>query len=482
MKINLREGDIYEGKSSILLFLTVEQIKNLDSKLVDLLDNSIHVGNFKGKKYESLLVPISGRSFNRILIVGLGKREELDNEVFRRAANVGLQSFAKLKVKEFATFAEYDVDIVRALSDGFRLSNYSFDKYKTEKESKFLMVQKIEMYVHEIKDDFKKAVEFSEISCEATNFVRDLQTDDADVVNPEYLADLAKSMSTKYRLHLELLDKAALKRKGLGLLLGVGQGSRFEPHLIILEYKGDPSSKERIAIVGKGVTYDTGGLDIKLRSMKEMNTDMSGAAVGLGVIRAAAELKLKKNILAVAPVVENAVGTKAYKPGTILDSYLGKTVEIGNTDAEGRLALADAMAYVVKNYKPSRIVDFATLTGSIVAALGEDYAGLFSTDKVADKILEAGDYVGEKVWRMPLPDDYNELLKSKIADLNNISSSNYGGAITAALFLKNFVGETPWTHIDIAGTAWNSGSNKGATGRPVSLLSQFLIHKTKKLN
>ena len=154
MKINLREGDIYEGKSSILLFLTVEQIKNLDSKLLDLLDNSIHVGNFKGKKYESLLVPISGRSFNRILIVGLGKREELDNEVFRRAANVGLQSFAKLKVKEFSTFAEYDVDIVRALSDGFRLSNYSFDKYKTEKESKFLMVQKIEMYVHEIKDDW----------------------------------------------------------------------------------------------------------------------------------------------------------------------------------------------------------------------------------------------------------------------------------------------------------------------------------------
>jgi len=478
MKINLREGDIYESKSSVLLFLSEEQIKNLDSKLVDLLDSSIHAGNFKGKKHESLVVPVVGRSFDRIVIVGLGKREELNNEIFRRSANVGLQVFSKLKVKEFSTFAEYDVDIVRALSDGFRLSNYSFDKYKTEKANKFLRIQKIDMYVHEVKDDFKKAIDFSEVTCDATNFVRDLQTDDADVVNPEYLADLAKSMSTKYRLHLELLDRAALKRKGLGLLLGVGQGSRFEPHLIILEYKGDPSSKEKIAIVGKGVTYDTGGLDIKLRSMKEMNTDMSGAAVVLGVIRAAAELKLKKNILAVAPVVENAVGTKSYKPGTILDSYLGKTVEIGNTDAEGRLALADAMAYVVKNYKPDRIVDFATLTGAVVAALGEDYAGLFSTDKVADKIIEAGDYVGEKVWRMPLPEDYNELLKSKIADLNNISSSNYGGAITAALFLKNFVGKTPWTHIDIAGTARGSKRKhywpEYGTGFGVRLMLEWL--------
>lgn len=453
MKINLREGDVYESKGSILLFLTEEQVKNLDSKLVDLLDKSIHARNFKGKNGEVLLAPIVGRSFDRIVVVGLGKREEVNNEIFRRAAHAGLRTFSSLKVKEFSTFAEYDVDIVRALSDGFRLSNYSFDKYKTEKDSKFLRIEKIDMYVHEIKDDFKKAIEFSEVTCEASNFVRDLQTDDADVVNPEYLADLAKSMSTKYRLHLELLDRAALKRKGLGLLLGVGQGSRFEPHLIILEYKGDPSSKDKIAIVGKGVTYDTGGLNIKFRGMKEMNMDMSGAAVALGVIRAAAELKLKKNILAVAPVVENAVGTNSYKPGTILDSYLGKTVEIGNTDAEGRLALADAMAYVVKNYKPKRIVDFATLTGSIVAALGEDYAGLFSTDKIADKIIEAGEYVGEDVWRMPLPKDYEELLKSKRADLNNISSSKYGGAITAALFLKNFVGETPWTHIDIAGAA-----------------------------
>jgi len=456
MKINLRKGEVYDSKGSILLFMTEEQIKNLDGKLIDLIDASIHAEDFKGKKNEKLIIPIVGRSFNRMVLIGLGKRDKLNNEIFRGAAHTALQLFSGLKVKEFSTFAEYDVDIVRALSDGFRLSNYSFDKYKTEKDDKFIRIEKIDMYVHDIKSEFERAINFSEISCDATNFVRDLQTEDADTVNPEYLADLAKSMSTKYKLHLDLLGRSALKRNGLGLLLGVGQGSRFEPHLIILEYKGDPSSKERIAIVGKGVTYDTGGLDIKLRSMKEMNTDMSGAAVVLGVIRAAAELKLKKNILAVAPVVENAVGTKSYKPGTILDSYLGKTVEIGNTDAEGRLALADAMAYVVKNYKPSRIVDFATLTGSIVAALGEDYAGLFSTDKVADKILEAGDYVGEKVWRMPLPDDYNELLKSKIADLNNISSSNYGGAITAALFLKNFVGETPWTHIDIAGTARGS--------------------------
>jgi len=456
MEINLRKGEVYDSKGSILLFLTEEQIKNLDGKLIDLADASIHAEDFKGKKNEKLVVPVVGRSFNRIVLIGLGKREKLTNEVFRRAAHNALQLFSNLKVKEFTTFAEYDVDIVRSLSDGFRLSNYSFDKYKTEKDDKFFRIEKINMYVHEIKPEFEKSINFSEISCAATNFVRDLQTEDADIVNPEYLADLAKEMSTKYKLHLDLLGRSTLKREGLNLLLGVGQGSRFEPHLIILEYKGDPSSKEKIALVGKGVTYDTGGLDIKLRSMKEMNTDMSGAAVVLGIIRAAAELKLKKNILAVAPVVENAVGTKSYKPGTILDSYLGKTVEIGNTDAEGRLALADAMAYVVKNYKPSRIVDFATLTGSIVAALGEDYAGLFSTDKVADKILEAGDYVGEKVWRMPLPDDYNELLKSKIADLNNISSSNYGGAITAALFLKNFVGETPWTHIDIAGTARGS--------------------------
>jgi len=478
MKINLRKGEVYDSKGSILLFMTEEQIKNLDGKLIDLIDASIHAEDFKGKKNEKLVIPVVGRSFNRMVLIGLGKRDKLNNESFRCAAHTALQLFSSLKVKEFSTFAEYDVDIVRALSDGFRLSNYSFDKYKTEKDDKFFRIEKIDMYVHDIKSEFERAIDFSEISCDATNFVRDLQTEDADTVNPEYLADLAKSMSTKYKLHLDLLGRSALKRNGLGLLLGVGQGSRFEPHLIILEYKGDPSSKEKIALVGKGVTYDTGGLNIKIRAMEEMNMDMSGAAVVLGIIRAAAELKLKKNIIVVAPVVENAVGVNSYKPGAILDSYLGKTVEIGNTDAEGRLALADALAYVVKNYKPTRIVDFATLTGSIVAALGNDYAGLFSTDEKVDKIISSGDYVGETVWRMPLPEDYNDFLKSQRADLNNISSVPEAGAITAALFLKNFVGDTPWTHIDIAGSAMRNKSKnywpKYGTGFGVRLMLEWL--------
>jgi len=478
MRINLRKGDVYTSKGSILIFQTEEQIKTLEGNLLDLLDSSIHAADFKGKKSERLVVPVVGKSFSRIVVIGLGKRDELNNEIFRRAAHTGLQIFSKLKVKEFSTFAEYDLDIVRALSDGFRLSNYSFDKYKTKNKDKFFRIEKINMYVHEIKSEFEKAIEFSEVSCDATNFVRDLQTDDADVINPEYLANLAKSMSSKYKIHLDLLGKAALKRNGLNLLLGVGQGSRFESHLIILEYKGDPGSKEKIALVGKGVTYDTGGLDIKTRMMKEMNMDMSGAAVVMGIIRAASELKLKKNIIAVAPVVENAVGMNSYKPGTILDSYLGKTVEIGNTDAEGRLALADALAYIVKNYKPTQIVDFATLTGSIIAALGNDYAGLFSTDRDADEIISAGEYVGENVWKMPLPEDYNEFLKSKRADLNNISSVPVGGSITAALFLKNFVGETPWTHIDIAGAAMRNKSKeywpKYGTGFGVRLILEWL--------
>ncbi len=463
MEVGISSSKLLESKSDILIFLTEEETKTMKKSpknaIQKLAQENVSLSSFKGKLSDTLIVPVRKKPFKRILLSGLGKKKAVDLETVRRATHVGLRKIASLKLKHILatlpTLEFTDKELVRAISDGLRLSNYDFDKYKTEKGSKLFRVSKATILVPKVTEELKKTLFYSKVTCDANYLVRDLQSDDADVVTPEYLVKVARDIAKSKKLKIKVLNRSALKKNKLNMILGVGQGSRFEPHMIIIEYKGNPKSKEKIALVGKGITYDTGGLDIKTRMMAEMNMDMSGAAVVLAAIKAISELGLNKNVIAVAPVCENAVSANSQKPGSVLKSYSGKTVEVGNTDAEGRLILADAMAYTVKNYKPTKIVDFATLTGAVIAALGHNYAGLFSTDQDADKILSAGESSGELVWRMPLPKDYAEFLKSSKADLNNIS--NYpgycAGAITAALFLKEFVGDTPWTHIDIAGTA-----------------------------
>jgi leucyl aminopeptidase len=270
----------------------------------------------------------------------------------------------------------------------------------------------------------------------------------------------------------------------MGLLLAVNRGSMRDPAFILVEYRGNPGSSDVTALVGKGITFDTGGLNLKpTGSMETMKDDMSGAAAVLGAIRAAAALKLKVNILGAIPTTENSIGSKAYKPGDVYRSYSGKTVEIANTDAEGRLVLADALAYVQKHYKPSRIVDFATLTGAVVIALGEEASALFCNDEgFAAKLMDAGSRSAERLWRMPLYPEYKELMKSTIADLKN-SGGRAGGLCTSAAFLSYFVKDVPWAHLDIAGTAFLSSPKHyhttNATGVGVRMLVEFfLAHET----
>jgi leucyl aminopeptidase len=287
------------------------------------------------------------------------------------------------------------------------------------------------------------------------------------------------NLAKKQRLKVQGFSESQLRQKKFDALLAVAAGSQSKPGLVILEHR-IAGAKKTVALVGKGVTFDSGGLNIKTGgSIADMKSDMSGAAAVAAALITAARLKTKVNLIGVIPIVENMPSGKATRPGDIIRSYAGKTIEIGNTDAEGRLILIDAMAYVLKKYKPQMLIDLATLTGACVVALGEKIAGVFSNDEdLAASIASAGEKTHERCWRMPLPDDYKELLKSDFADINNMPASRWGGAITAALFLSEFVGDTRWAHIDIAGPAYlkkeNAYCGPGGTGFGVRLLTELL--------
>ncbi|HDL08308.1 MAG TPA: hypothetical protein ENG35_06170 [Desulfobacteraceae bacterium] len=283
----------------------------------------------------------------------------------------------------------------------------------------------------------------------------------------------------KEKINVSLLGEKELEEENFGAILSVSRGSQCKPKLVILEYRPD-AAKKTIVLVGKGVTFDSGGINLKpAGSLEDMKMDMSGAAAVAATIITAARLKLEINLIGALPIVENMPSGDASRPGDIIKSYSGKTVEIGNTDAEGRLILIDAISYMIKKYKPQTLIDIATLTGACVVALGEKIAGVFSfDDQLAQTIIQAGEKTYERCWRLPLPDDYKELLKSDFADLKNVSSSRWGGAITASLFLSEFVNDTTWAHIDIAGPAYIKKENEycgvGGTGFGVRLFCDML--------
>ncbi len=310
-------------------------------------------------------------------------------------------------------------------------------------------------------------------------FARDLINGNADMVTPSYLVEAAKKISNRFpEIKTKILDKKALEKAKMGLILAVGRGSPHDPALICLEYNGNPKSKERVALVGKGITFDTGGLNLKPQAgMETMRDDMSGGAAVLATLATVASLKLKVNIVGVVPTAENAIDGKSFKPGDVYVSHSGKTVEIKDTDAEGRLILADALSWTVKHFQPTKMIDLATLTGSVVVALGEGMGGLYSNDdKLAHQLLDASASSHELLWQLPLHHPYKELLKSDIADLKNVGGRP-AGSIVAALFLHEFVGTTPWAHLDIAGVAFGSKEQnylpKNGIGFGVRLLLDF---------
>ncbi|MDX8431552.1 MAG: leucyl aminopeptidase [Candidatus Algichlamydia australiensis] len=429
----------------------------------------IKTKDFKGKEKEISLVYDGDK---RYLLLGLGKGTSV-----RRCYAEAVGFCHKKKIKNIAALVPTKGSIYD-LADGLLLANYAFDKYKKEKSVLLTSC----LLVGGTKTHLKECEHAAKVM-QGVYLARDLINGNADEVTPERLAKEATALAKKYTdVKTKVLNEAEIKKEKMGLFLAVAQSSRVRPRFIVCEYRGAPKSKEHTVVIGKGVTYDTGGLNLKPTGyMETMKADMSGSAAAIGLIKAAAEAKIKANVTCVVAATENAIDRDSYKPGDVFFGMNGTSVEIDNTDAEGRLTMADALAYSVRNLKPTRMIDMATLTGAIVVALGEERSGLFTENKSLEKALvEAGEATGEKVWPLPMDKEYRELLKSGVADIKNCGGRQ-AGSITAAIFLKEFVGKVPWAHLDIAGTAYlDSGKFLGTTpasGVGVRLLIRLLEGK-----
>jgi len=446
-----------------------------------LWEKPVGANDFQGKLGESLLI----YDDSRILLLGLGKKESPSAENLRRA-----YSFAAKAARDKKTASLHLVfpriqqlakdEALRGVAEGVLLSNYAFSRLRADslKDNPVVLLENA-TFIGLDRHDEALLSKLSAIGS-SVYLVRDLVNGNADEVTPKMLADTAESLSKHTQgLTARILEKKDLEKEKMGLLLAVNRGSALDPYLIVLSYTGNPDSKEHIALIGKGITYDTGGLALKPPdNMLTMKCDMSGAATVLAAVQTAAALRLKINVTAVAPVTENAIDAKSYKMGDVYRSMSGKMVEVNNTDAEGRLILADAITYAARHLHPTAMIDVASLTGGIVVALGEDIAGLFTNDdQLANDLTLSAKATGENLWRMPLYSDYKEMLKSEIGDIIN-SAGKYASSMTAALFLQEFTESIPWAHLDIAGCCYLSKPKfyhpiKG-TGYGVRLLVDFL--------
>jgi leucyl aminopeptidase len=411
----------------------------------------------------------------RVLVVGLGKREDLDAERARVAAALAAKEATRLKASSLAWALPGDDDaLAEGLVTGTILGSYRFDRFKSGNDDD-PAPPSLEMLTLLGPENAGEAAEAARICAKAQNRARDLQSLPSNVATPSYLGRRARSIASEHPgISTEVLGREEIVAKKMGGLVAVSQGSAEEPKLIVLRYAGGGSGKT-LGLVGKGVTFDTGGISLKPSGgMQEMKMDMSGAAAVLEAVAAIAELGLEIDLVAVIPSTENMPSGAAIKPGDIITQYNGKTVEVNNTDAEGRLILADALAYAVE-LGAERIVDIATLTGAVMIALGSTYAAVISNDdELAAEVEKVGDETGELVWRLPLHPEYKQLTKGTVADLSNAAAKRKAGTIYAASFLEEFVGGTPWAHIDIAGTAWDVGrpyTGNDASGYGVRLLT-----------
>jgi leucyl aminopeptidase len=440
-----------------------------------------------GKLGEQLLVPNTGTlgvQAGSVLLVGLGKKAEARTEELRRAAGKIARQLAK-RATVATTLAQavgrQPAEAVQAVVEGHVLGAYRFERYKTSTQEGPDRLERYTVLGAPRWDarSCRAAVARAEAVATSVTFTRDLVNTPARDLTPAALAEAARAMAEEVGLEVRIWDERELAEGGFGGILGVGQGSVNPPRLIELAYRGAAASQPPIALTGKGITFDSGGLSIKTsEGMETMKDDMGGAAAVLGAMRAIALLKPKVNVVAAIPSAENMPSGSATRPGDVLRHRGGKTSEVLNTDAEGRLVLADALAYLAEQ-RPRAIVDAATLTGACMVALGEDLWGLFSTDRaLARALLSAGEAVGEPGWELPLHRPYRTLIDSDVADVKNIGK-RYGGAITAALFLAEFVGDVPWAHLDIAGPAFRDKAGdyapKGATGVPVRTLVAYVL-------
>lgn len=454
--------------------------KNLPSQMA----GPIELGDFKGREGELSWLYLQGEPEKRAVLVGLGEKEKATTERLRRAFASFVKSAHSKKIKKANILlpeiqALGEESLIRGIVEGMVLANYSFDKYKTGQEDGRVLLEEATFI-----DGGKKILPLANkalMVCQGSHYARDLVNGNADEITPQHLAECARSISKEQpKIKTTILNKSRIEKENMGLLLAVNRGSVHDPVFIIMEYSGSPKSSDRTILIGKGITYDTGGLNLKSSGMETMKCDMAGAAMALATILTASRLQLKVNLTVVIAATENGIDAKSYKVGDVYKGFAGKTVEITNTDAEGRLILADALAYAVKYLRPSRMIDFATLTGGIEIALGPEVTGLMSNDDaLAHALILAGSESFERVWRLPLYEEYRDPLKSDIADLKN-SAGRSASSISGAMFLKEFVGETPWAHLDIASTAYLSEARryhpKCATGVGVRLMIDFLEH------
>lgn len=481
---------------TIFIFSDPELFKEELSKLEKYLPEEVkrikNLENFNAQLETSFII-YTCKEFKtpRIQFFGLGEKEKVGYETLRKAAALTAINANKYKIKDLAIIFPklpntLSVDYAtQAIFEGSVLSQYKFDKYITPSKEN-LPIKSVTIYYNKVnlESRIKKAKINSEIICESVKLARDLSNMPASELYPEVLANYAKKSAKKFNYKAEVWNEKKIKENGFGGLTAVSSGSIHPARFIILKYKGNNLKKSNIILVGKGITFDSGGISLKPADrMSEMKMDMSGAAVVLATIQAIARLKLPINLIGLIPTCENMPSGSALKPGDIIKHYGGKTSEVENTDAEGRLILADALAYAQK-FNPELVIDIATLTGAVITALGHHVTAIFGNDPDTIKMLkDTGEKTYERIWELPLYDEYKKQIKSKIADIKNIGTRG-AGAITAAMFLKNFISdkkgkEFKWIHLDIAGTAiLNEASYylpEGATGVGVRLLTEFLM-------
>ena len=497
MEIKVTVGDIAQIEADAIvvnLFEGVEQpggaTAAVDKALDGAISSLISRGEIKGKFGEVNIVHTFGKLPARIVaIAGLGKRQDFNADKIRGVAGEFCRTLRKLNCHKIATIL-HGADIggieleasAEAIAEGALLGLYSFTKYK---KAEYENIEEMRIVVREEEKVpiLELAIGKGKVVAEATNLARDMVNEPANYMTPSQMAEAAKEIANKYNLEFKVFDREDIEAMGMEALLGVAKGSNQPPKLITLSYKGDERSEKALGVLGKGITFDSGGISIKSsEGMGEMKDDMAGAAAVMTALGAIAQLKPKINVTAIIPATENLPSGTALKPGDVLKAVNGKTIEVISTDAEGRLILADALSYAQK-LGLSPIIDLATLTGACRVALGTLYSGVFGNDQeLIDKILKAAEKTGERMWQMPMPEEYKEQNKSEIADVKN-TGNRYGGAITAALFLAEFVDNTPWVHIDIAGTASSTKESgyiiKGATGVGVRTLVKLALSEAK---
>ncbi len=503
MNVTLKVGDAAKAPADLLVVNLFEGPKKpggaaaaIDKATRGQLSAYLKDGDFKGKPNETLLLrPTRGVKARRVLVVGLGKKKHFILDRVRQAAGTAAQTARGLGVTHVVSVLHgvgeggageggiSAAEAAQALVEGTRLGGYAFSLYKSRKKSDSKPISQLTIVESDPAkaQDIREGARVGSVLSDSVVLARDLANRSGSDHPPKYLADEARKTAREVGLRCTIWGPREIERAKMGALLGVARGSRNEPRLIVLEYRCKTKGAQTVCVVGKGITFDSGGISLKPPGkMDEMKFDMSGGAATIALARAMALLKPDVNVVCIVPSAENLPGGNAYKPGDILTSAAGVTIEVLNTDAEGRLVLADGLHHAL-SFKPDAIVDMATLTGACVVALGSHASGLMANNaELAGRLKASGEATYERVWELPMFEEYHDAIRSEVADIKNTGTGGEAGTIAGASFLQKFVGKTPWVHLDIAGTAWTTKTKpyapRGATGVGVRLLAHALLN------